>query len=431
MGVGKSVALLCSRTSTGLYTSQLLRHWCSMFGVSVVEPDSADYLWVSLCDPDDLPLLKRARDTAQGRQVVMGGFESYFGVPYLAWADAVVVGEALEFVEAWGRGGSAEALSLPCVLTEPGQPVSPSYRMDYRAAPLVQVAGGKRRYYWLSGRGCRKHCRFCAVSWVQPYSSAPRGLVASVVRYVERRKGHLTLITNDSSTVIRSGVVNAQSVRVLDYLREPARYKGNMLHFGIEGWDEDARCRLGKPIKDDVIRALFDVTKQHRQRMELFFIAAYPGWSMEDVIRFADDVVPVDAASSPQVYVKITYLDPCPHTPLARSAVGDRYCDTREVFRLLNSRNKRIRVFPTRSAARSAWRTALHRASPDEAIRLGAQPRDRNEAESAARFADRLGGLGLEHLLAEQTETPQNNIRVVTDGQRTQTEADQAQAAGG
>ncbi len=394
-----------------MYTLATLKHLCRQHNIPVVDERKADALWVSMCDPCDLPALKKARDRAGHRPVIMGGFESYFGNPYLAWADAVVVGEGLEFIQAWSRDAN-EAMSMPCVLQSPDQVVIPSYRVPYSKVPLLKVPGNER-YYYLAGRGCKRKCRFCATSWVQPHTVAPQGALLNTVKYLESRgKAKLTLITNDSEGLIESSIVNAQSVRIESYLSDPAKYKACMLHFGVEGWTEQTRRLFSKPISNDSLRALLNVTKAQKQKCELFFLVGYAGWTMEDVRRFADEVVDLDTSNSPTIHIKITYIDPCPHTPMAKDAVNPAYCDVRSIFAELNSRNKRIRVWPTRSAARSAWRTAIHRCDPNEAVRLGNEPRDTNSAESFEIFRDNLSGKGLAHLLAEQDNAPCENIKV-------------------
>ena len=74
------------------------------------------------------------------------------------------------------------------------------------------------------------------------------------------RRRKLDLISNDSEAVERSPSVNAQSVRVVDYLKSPERYKSSMLHFGVSS-GMSTRGRNGKPIKDSDICDVLRVTK--------------------------------------------------------------------------------------------------------------------------------------------------------------------------
>jgi hypothetical protein len=394
---------------SSVYTNATLMELCRRAGVAVVDEADADSLWVSLCDPDDLPVLQAAKRVAKGRPVIMGGFEGYFGEPYLAWANAVVVGEGWEFIRAWAKSPD-EAMELPSVLSNNGRDVFPSYDVPWRYHPLVRNPGGNR-YYYLAGRGCKGKCRFCATAWTQPNSGPPSSLLHSVVSSVEQKRGKLTLITNDSDLVVMSKCVNAQSVRVVDYNREPSRYKGTILHFGIEGWRESDRVGFSKPIPNGAIRELLAKTKAHKQQCELFFLVGYEGWTIESVEEFAE-TLDCDAGNSPKIWVKCTYFDPCPHTPLSKVAVDPRYCDIPTVFNILNcGKSKRIRVFPTRSAARSAWRTVLHRSTPAEALLLGKQPSGTNKLGEFDLFTERLRQLGLAQLLEEQSSEPCARIK--------------------
>ena len=169
----RNIAILAPKSAQNLYTLATIRTLCKSAGVREVTEPEAEALWVSLCDPDDIDILWQARKLAKGRPVIMGGFEAWYGAPYLAWADAIVVGEGQEFIDAWGKNGFDVALSLPCVLTmdryKQGDAVIPSYQVPYSSVPLLRLPG-KERYYFLAGRGCKGKCSFCATSWTQPHT---------------------------------------------------------------------------------------------------------------------------------------------------------------------------------------------------------------------------------------------------------------------
>ncbi len=392
-----------------MYTAATIRHMMRLAGIREVEESAlADSIWCSVCDPDDLPVLQRARQLSAGRPVVMGGFESIFPHPYLAWADYVVMGAGEGFIAEYGRDPRA-ALTRSNVISRERLSGEPDYSIRWERYPLVRLPGGNR-YYYMGSRGCHRRCRFCVTGWSQPYSANSDRAIRTAVRVVEGQRGKLTLIGNDSRNLIQSPTVAAQSVTIVDYLREPERYKADMLHIGVEGWTEADRRWLGKPIPDEHLRELLRVSKRLGQRIELFLIAGYRGWSAES-IRGLLEVLPQDADLKPQVHIKMTYLDPCPHTPLADEPVDPAYCDTRRAFFLLNAHCKRVRVFPTRSAGRSAWRTCLHRAAPQEALLLGRQPADTNRPESFEEFRAALRERGLEELLTRRVDWSRVRVR--------------------
>jgi hypothetical protein len=279
--------------------------------------------------------------------------------------------------------------------------------------PLVKLPGNKR-YYYLGGRGCQNKCKFCATSWMNPYTHNVR--VQEVASKLEKIPGALlTLISNDSGEVIESKIVNAQSVTVKDYVQNPLRYKSKMLHFGIEGWTEAARKSFSKPITDERVAKLFSATKEAKQQCELFFIVDYPGWTTDHVTEFINNTLPVDPAVYPRMHIKGTYFDPCPHTPFAGAALQGNYWSPKDTFYEMMSRNQRIRVFPTRSRGRSAWRTAFHRSTPYEAGLLGPEPKDTNCPESWDNFTKDLSQKGLLHLIGEQVKMPCSVIHACGD----------------
>lgn len=179
----------------------------------------------------------------------------------------------------------------------------------------------------------------------------------------------------------------------------------------MEGWSENDRIKFKKKITNDQIKELLYVTKQQKQPIELFFIVNYDGWSM-DLIREFREILPVDPDQTPKIHIKCTYIDPCPHTPISKNQLNTQYWDQKKTFKILNSANKRIRVFPTASWARAAWRTCLHRATPDEAMRLGKEPTDTNNEHSVDKYIDYLQSKNLTHLIQEQKYEPQARITI-------------------
>jgi radical SAM superfamily enzyme YgiQ (UPF0313 family) len=388
------------------YTETLLRSLCSRAGIELVSDAEAELMLVSLCDPSDLHLLKDARIAAGDRPVVAGGFECYYATPLMAWADHAVLGEGFEWFAAVGAG--LDWRRMPFVLGRGGRAAA-SYSVDWAALPLVKT--GKRKMYYLGGRGCHNKCRFCATSWVQPYRVQGRQSLLAAAAAARGAGCGVTFICNDSRDMPRLAGVNAASVTVRDYLKAPDAYRATMLHFGIEGWTAEERAAYGKPLADDDIAALVDATAKRKQRCELFTIAGRPGWTLDHVRDFAA-VLPMDASHLPPVFVKLTYFDPCPHTPMARECPATEWVDIERAFRILNARNKRFRVFPVRSLARSNWRTVLHRCTPSQAMLLGDEPTDTNMPGSRAAFLSYLTRRKLDHLAGPIEFDPCQNIGV-------------------
>jgi hypothetical protein len=421
------IALLTNKESVNLYTDSTLKHLCRAAGIQVVEPAEAEAIWVSVCDPDDIPMLAQARALAGSRPLIMGGFEAYCGVAYLHWADAVVVGEGFEFIEAWGRSPE-EALALPCVLRRGSRgPVYPSYRVDWEKLPVVRMPGGGRTYF-LAGRGCKNKCKFCLTSWSQPHQLCPAPLIRGASKLAADNHWAMTFISNESDGLQLGTRIGARSMMVADFIKAPHDYPAQLIRFGIEGWTEEARRRMGKPITDDQIREILRITKLQRRRSQWFFILGYPGYSDADVDQFIDDVLPFETDPAIMIYVKATYFDANPHTPWGNEPLTPAFVETRahtpaSLFRRMIRKNRRFEPFPTRSQAASAWRTVVRRCTSDQIGLLGPAPKGKNEAGSLETYRAKLKLKGLDHLLDRQTSNVNDIIKCSVRAARSAEEA--------
>jgi len=83
------------------------------------------------------------------------------------------------------------------------------------------------------------------------------------------------------------------------------------------------------------------------------------------MVRFAEEVIPSDTAMKPRVFLKFTNFEPQPLTPL----YGERknlnldnyiYQDfTKKLFRIINAKNKRVRIYPAKYPAHAIWRMGM------------------------------------------------------------------------
>jgi len=394
------VALLSDKRGAALYTAAALR--VAMKDAGVIETDigQADAVWFSMCDVTEHKALIRARKQAGQRPLIMGGFEAWMPTPWLAWADAVVVGEGWEFIEAWGRSAD-EAMGLPCVATrnQDAAPI-PSTAIRWDLCPLVCVPG-HRKYLYLASRGCHRRCPFCLTGSCQPYQVNDTARLVEVARAVKARKARLTWVTNDSKGLPPAPVV-VHSITATDYLDNPLRHQCGLVRIGLEGWTAECRTMLGKPLSNRGLRTLVDTLEVNRQPAQFFFMADYPGWhaGMEKELQ---DAIGPDKGSIPPIFIKVTYFDPMPGTELGGAKVSGQWCDTVAMFHRLGSYNHRIRIWGTRSRARSAWRTMMHRCTTEQARIAPSEPKGANAANS---FDEWRGSLprDLRALLAARDE---------------------------
>ena len=395
------------------YTYRTLDLAMEKSGVELVSPRNADLFLVSVDDPDDFSLVKKARQMAGGRPVIAGGFEGFGGEYLLSYVNGVNVGEGFEFLDELGKAKDVESLlELPYILTASKSIVYPSTVIHFEKLPLVRL--GKQLWYYLAGRGCKGKCAFCETGYVYPRWHNTKRNILSALNHVEKKKHRLTLITNDSAEILSITKTRCvQSVRVRDYLKEPERFKSaSMLHFGIEGFSEAQRRFFLKPIKDDDVWELIRITEYFKQQIELFFITGIPG-TFDAMMQFAASV-PLSALAYPRIFLKLTRLDPSPHTPLwtydLQQLESLTKAQLQEFKNVLKSRNIRFRIFQQRGNGRMSWRAALRRCSPSEAVAVGTQPKS---SDSEHAFFLRLYQDGLSHLLTYDNR-PMPNSQIVT-----------------
>jgi len=363
---------------TDFYSAAWLRSTARRYGVGVTDdPVAATAFWVNVSDVEDLSNLRQTRKIANGRPVVAGGLECASGNgAALAWADACVVGEGEEFIEAWGAGGIEAALSLPCVQlrSAPLAPVTPSTRIDFKCAPLMQATA--HCWYVLAARGCPQHCGFCYTSWSTKHQAAPRNVLQAYRTMLDQRdaRSQLTYITNYSQG-LPGKKRGAQSFLLRDFLRNPAEAKGlTLIRLGIEGTSEARRKWWGKPISDADLLAGVNLARERHHQLELFFIVGFEddnaNWR-----HLANNCLPLEGRNGCHLWAKFTYFNPCPLTPLWRYDVTQlRPFDTQAAFRLAMARTQRFHDHPIQRLTKALWRTVWHRVYCEDAERVPKTP---------------------------------------------------------
>jgi hypothetical protein len=378
------------------YTYRLLYQLMQQGNISIVDEKAADLILISIDDPDDLAMVRRARKIAGKRPLIAGGFECFMGEYLLTYCDALNVGEGFEFFEALGKAKHVEELyDLPFILTRSKLRIIPSTRIDKDILPLVRITS--HAYYYLAGRGCHGKCAFCSTGFVYPGWSNDEGKIEQAYKYAKDKKARITFITNDSEELKFSDA--AQSIRIGTYLKQPNRYRSSLLHFGIEGFSEERRKYFYKPIPDDQLYQLIDVLEEQRQEAEFFFILNFPN-TYEEMMKFAENIT-MSAKTFPRIFIKLTQFNPCPHTPLWTYDIKQfEYLTIQQIKdfrRAISARNARFRMFPVRGNARSLWRAIIRRCSfDDETVRLGSDPGSKMGIKP---YLDYLNNIGLADLM--------------------------------
>jgi hypothetical protein len=366
--------------------------------------DAANIVFFSAYDYQDAQRLKGVKKRAKNKPVIMGGPQGFFGEPYLAWADYVVVGEGFDFIMTLGKEGFEPAINLPCVLSKNKNAIA-SYRLPYKVMPMYRKT--LRMYYYMGGRGCKNKCKFCTTGWTYPHSVNPY-IPGAIKKILFMGGTNLTLVINDFSDLPPITEIKcSQSIRLMEYLKRPDTFQKAMsLKFGVEGWTEEDRRRLGKPIPDEAIKTMFAETAKYRQKCFVFMLIDYPGFKPESVEAFIENILPTELHGQRQIYFKNTHFTPCPHTPLSKVAINNSpFFDNVGVFWKMSVKNKVARVLRTQTRGSSAWRTVFYRCNHRQARELGMPIKfGANSEDSMEKLISHLRERGLEHLLDEQKE---------------------------
>lgn len=194
-------------------------------------------------------------------------------------------------------------------------------------------------------------------------------------------------------------MMSAQSLRVTDFLRDPARFgRPSLLRFGIEGFSEARRKWFGKPIRQEDIYRLVEELGARRIQAQFFFILGLPG-DFDEAMEWAAGLPP-DRRLYPRIFMKGTLLEPSPHTPLwtmdATAIEPWTQAQWHTFFQTCVARNSRFRKMSMRSSARGRWRMCIRRCTPEDTLALGPDPGAKMDIRA---FESGLFARGLGHLL--------------------------------
>lgn len=394
------------------YTYKLIRFFLN--GIDWVKPEEAELLLVSICDPTEVTVVKQAQKVNPSAYILMGGAESYIGVPYLAWVDAVCVGEGFECFDLIQKYSNDPLKKFVDILEQQSyvltkekltEKIYSSYHIPWEKIPAIQLR--KQVYYYLAGRGCRRKCRFCYTSWTQKFqSTSPRNII--YIQSKISKHGRLTLVANDGSGVPEGFESSVKSVRIEEFIRNPLKFRNiRMFHMGVEAFSEKTRRWLGKPILEvDIQKAIMGL-KQIKRPAEFFFIL---GISQDGEPEEFINLLPQDVSLYPKIFCKFTWLDYCPHTPFWKEEIPEyiKPFKGEEFFYRANGRNKRIRTFPCKDRSNALWRSIFHRCWPDEAILVEPLKNCKRQEE----FWEKLAQVGLSYKRIMKENFPGENIKV-------------------
>lgn len=296
---------------------------CDLYRVSPKTARSVDWLvfscfwWEHIYVlADFLRVAGISKNQAQRPRIIIGGFNTANPVPFLAYADYVVVGDGEGTLKAIIEDGS-----LPDnVLTDETKSVK------YGVADLKPFCHETNNIARIEiARGCRAACTFCAVTHLKPYRELPSDQVKAAISKTKLRRVSLfapepTMHSQDEE--ITTICHNALKTRVDSDVRLDRLEKRNdsVPRVGIEGLSEKLRKSVKKPYTNEkIVSSVKQAIADGRRGMFMYMILDLPGERIEDWEEFrelckkigelpgADNFV---LKPSPSVFL------PTPHTPM-------------------------------------------------------------------------------------------------------------------
>ncbi len=338
--------IITSKGGVNSYTRGWLEYMAEWSGMS-----KEDVELISICDIDDFGLLLRPK-TAKVR--IVGGAEAVNDALYRPFCDGLVFGEGFLFFRDFKATGRLD-------FNRPYHVDQASDYVDWNHAPPIKV--GPKKVMILSGRGCKNKCKFCFTSWTT------RHQVRQSINYRETG-AVVNIITNDSAGSLNQKVP-ARSITIHDYLGMSKKQAElcRVYRFGLESFTESGRKSLGKPIKNEIVKAAFHVARRMKHEIIFFIIAGIE--QQESVLEFLE-TCGADAAISPRVIVKGTYFNPCLHTPLQDFDLRNLHqWDKKWIYGQLKKASPRFRLNIRADSGYSVWRGIMHRAkSREQAIKI-------------------------------------------------------------
>lgn len=346
------------------YTHGWLKNMAQWSGI-----DKEDIELVSICDPDEFYLALRPQTT---KWRVIGGSESFYEQMYINFADAVCVGEGFQFFKDYKKHKNIlKVFEQPYMFTREKNEVVASDIVDWNLCPLIRV--GPKKIMTLGSRGCKNKCKFCFTSWTTKNQIRPP------LNFY--KKGYtFNYISNDhiGSEKVKATVKSMTVKQYLNLTYTEAK-SARVYRFGIEGFREDTRKWLGKPIDDLAIKNALHIAKKMNHQIVLFFIFGIE--EKEDIERFVE-YIGYDLSMQPRIMMKGTYFAPDLHTPLQGYDIRRiKQINKEWLYGKLKSFTPRWKLNLRADMGYRLWRAAFHRLTEKDEIVNFWKLRNKNASE--------------------------------------------------
>ena len=249
-------------------------------------------------------------------EILVGGFNTFNPVPFLAYADKIFVGDGevalADYLE--GKGGDSIYEGQDSV--------------QYATVPILRghahVTNEISRIEL--ARGCKFHCKFCLVSHIKKYREVPLAEIEALLRRVKQRRVSLFApephLYSDRAKVQRLcdalGKVRLDTDVRLENLNK--RTNDVIPRFGLEGISERLRYSVGKHYSDEfVVSKIEEAMPTGLKGLTFYVILDLPGEAREDWESFSALLAKIGKIKGSERFTLFPYpnvFNPNPHTPL-------------------------------------------------------------------------------------------------------------------
>ena len=260
-----------------------------------------------------------AKSNPDRPRVIIGGFNTFNPVPFLAYADAVVCGDGEYLItEAIDGDYSSESILTNDKKTVIWRNVNSLVGFAHETKNVCRIE---------IARGCKAKCKFCAISALKPYREVPLQEIENQIKTTRAKRVALfapepTFHThnNDLQDLCHKyGKTRLDTDVRLDRIAN-RHMDGGVLRSGIEGLSERLRKSVGKPYKNDyIVEAVGRAIKQGRRAMFCYLILDLPGEQEADFEEFTTTLHDIETIQGCESFLLIpspSVFMPSPHTPM-------------------------------------------------------------------------------------------------------------------
>ena len=240
-------------------------------------------------------------------RIIVGGFNTFNPIPFMAYADSVVCGDGEEILTDVLNG------------EDPG--------LIWRNVSQVHsfILPGHNTTRIELARGCKFKCKFCSVAHLKPYREVPIDEIKICLDRVKTKK--VTLFAPDPTLYSKNEELN-KYCHEIGLTRNDTdvrftsldNYNGSSLpRIGLEGFSERQRKLVGKQISNELFTTkMIEVIQRGVMKGVLFYVILdLPGEKEDDFLELREALIKIGKTPGAEKFTMIfspNMFMPMPHT---------------------------------------------------------------------------------------------------------------------